>query len=66
MRSASFLFFLVFLLSAAPIYAKPAMWFVWESKADGKKVCKQTSPGADWKKVSGPYPNARCVRLIVK
>jgi hypothetical protein len=41
--------------------AKPAPWYEWRSKVDGRQTCRQVSPGEGWEKVSGPYRDARCL-----
>jgi len=60
------LFLALFILMVANVYGKPAPWYQWESKVDGKRVCKQTTPGPDWKVVAGPFPDARCIKQIVR
>ncbi|AVR96395.1 hypothetical protein [Pseudoduganella armeniaca] len=40
--------------------AAPAPWWLWESVTNGSKVCAQTSLGPGWRKLLGPYRDARC------
>lgn len=40
--------------------AKPAPWYKWRSRLDGRQTCRQVSPGEGWEKVSGPYKDASC------
>lgn len=42
--------------------ALPAPFYLWQSKLNGSLVCAQNSPGWNWTRFSGPYPNARCGR----
>jgi hypothetical protein len=40
--------------------ARPAPWYLWQCRLDGKTVCFQTSPGEGWVRVDGPFSDARC------
>ena len=40
--------------------AAPMPFYKWQSKADGRYACQQTSPGAGWQKVGGPFRDAGC------
>ncbi|MFV0370570.1 MAG: hypothetical protein ACK5JI_02845 [Azonexus sp.] len=40
--------------------AKPAAWHLWMSRADGRLICRQVSPGPGWQLLRGPYRDARC------
>ena len=55
------------LLAAASlaVFAKPAPWYQWRSKADGALACSQTPLGPGWERAAGPYRDARCEKLIV-
>ena len=46
---------------ALPATARPAPWYEWISRLDGKTVCAQTSPGYGWRQGRGPFPDARCI-----
>jgi hypothetical protein len=46
-------------LSAA-LFAAPAPWFKWRSKATGDETCAQTMQG-EWVKISGPFKDSRCL-----
>ena len=48
------------LLTASTLHAAPAAWYWWESQLDARRVCAQTSPGAAWTRVSGPFRDAGC------
>lgn len=56
---------LVLALCCTALLAKPAPWFKWRSKIDGKQVCAQTSLGSGWEKASGPYSDSHCGIPIV-
>ncbi len=58
---------LVLCSSASLSGARPADWYVWQSKLDRTKtLCSQTTPGEGWEKFSGPYLDARCEILRKK
>lgn len=44
-----------------PALSRPAPWYEWISRLDGKVVCAQTSPGYGWRQGRGPFPDARCI-----
>lgn len=49
------------LLFATPVMAKPAGFYVWQSKSTSQRICLQYSPNGDaWIKVNGPYKDANC------
>jgi hypothetical protein len=56
------------LMACAPLLcAEPAPWYQWRSKADGKRVCAQTSLGPGWERAAGPFRDSRCEkRFLVK
>jgi len=47
---------------ALAVQAQPAPWHKWQSKLNGAEVCAQTSPGAGWTYLSGPYKDVNCTR----
>jgi hypothetical protein len=47
-------------LYALSAWAGNAAWFRWESRIDGRMVCAQSSPGAGWRQLAGPYRDAAC------
>jgi hypothetical protein len=47
-------------LSALPALSAPAPWWLWESVSNGGKVCAQHPLGPGWRKLLGPYRDARC------
>lgn len=64
---APFLLFLTLsVVSVLPetAQAKPAPWYLWQSRLDGKFLCLQTTPGDGWVRVGGPYGSAQCRRYI--
>ncbi len=60
----SFLLLFLAFAFALPALARPAPWFKWRSRADGRIVCVQTSPGAGWVQIAQPYREARCERPL--
>jgi hypothetical protein len=51
---------LALLMACGALPAKPAPWYYWRSKVDGRRVCAQVSPGPGWTRDSGPYEGAMC------
>jgi len=59
------LFCLAALCAALPFAAAaPAPWWLWESVTNGSKVCAQTPLGPGWRKLLGPYRDARCEKPV--
>ena len=52
--------FAIGLLLSMSLAARPAPWFLWKSKLDGKTYCAQASPGDGWEKTGGPFSDAHC------
>lgn len=50
---------------AIQAFAKPAPWYLWESRVDGHRLCHQFDPGDGWVRVSGPFKDARCRLAVV-
>jgi hypothetical protein len=58
---------ILLLACATQLWAAPAPWYQWRSKADGKRVCAQTSLGPGWDRAAGPFRDSRCEkRFLVK
>ncbi len=59
---------LVMLLLLLPVsavaLAKPAPWYLWQSRTDNHYLCIQTTPGPGWQRVSGPYSRAQCNKFL--
>ncbi len=55
-----FAVFIIILILPAMVLAKPAPWYRWYSKLDGKTICRQTSPGKGWVREKTRYLDARC------
>lgn len=51
---------LLSLALAAPAFAAPAPFYLWQSKLDGHYSCAQVQPGEGWLRHSGPYRDAAC------
>ncbi|WP_303787157.1 hypothetical protein [Azovibrio restrictus] len=47
-------------LTAAPLQAAPAPYYLWMSTLDGTRVCSQTPLGEGWRLLGGPYKDSRC------
>jgi len=47
---------------ALPAWAGNAAWYRWESRIEGRIVCAQTSPGAGWRQIAGPFRDAACYK----
>jgi hypothetical protein len=62
-RQFTFLLTLI-LLGLQPSLAEPAYWFKWQSKLNGKMLCKQVSPGEGWQQHAGPFYDAQCRNLV--
>ena len=66
-RIGKFLLLLTMIFVAAqPSFAEPAYWFKWQSKLNGKMICKQVSPGERWQQHAGPFYDAQCRNLVPK
>lgn len=52
------------LLTAVAASAGPAPWWLWESVNGKNRACSQTPLGPGWRKLLGPYKDARCEKLI--
>ena len=52
------------MLGSKALLAEPAYWFKWESKLNGKIICKQISPGEGWQQHAGPFYDAQCRNLV--
>jgi hypothetical protein len=48
------------LLSARPLLAGPAPYYLWMSLVDGSRICTQISPGPGWKQMGGPFKDSVC------
>ncbi len=51
------------LLTALPLAAAPAPWYVWRSRLNGSEHCAQVAPGTGWMRVRGPFRDLRCQPL---
>lgn len=57
---------LLMLSFSLALQARPADWYLWQSKLEDKLLCSQTSPGEGWEKFSGPFADSRCEVLRKK
>jgi hypothetical protein len=60
------LLLLAFVFCSTALLAEPAYWFQWESKFNGKMICKQISPGEGWQQHAGPFYDAQCRKAVPK
>ncbi len=51
-------------LAVQSAWAKPAPWFVYQSKSTGHRICLQADPGKAWQLVSGPYRGPQCQQTV--
>ncbi|MCY1281907.1 hypothetical protein D9M68_356710 [compost metagenome] len=56
--------FLLLSTLAWGVSAAPMPFYAWQSRVDGARVCSQTSPGAGWERVAGPFRDAGCRQPI--
>lgn len=47
-------------LCSSALWADVAAWYKWHSPANDYDICAQTSPGAGWVVVKGPFQDAQC------
>ncbi len=62
MRIALALLACLLTLLAFQALAKPAPWYLWESRIDGQRICLQYPPGDGWRQIGGPFSDIRCSR----
>jgi hypothetical protein len=55
---------LALVLNSSSLQAEPAHWFKWQSKLNGKMICKQVSPGEGWQQHAGPFSDAKCRKPV--
>jgi hypothetical protein len=58
------IFVLTLVLTSPALVAEPAHWFKWQSKLNGKIICKQVSPGEGWQQHAGPFSDAQCRKPV--
>lgn len=51
-------------LAAGATLARPAWWYLYQSRIDGQRACSQTPLGAGWVRIAGPFNDAHCEKLV--
>lgn len=51
-------------LAAASVPARPAWWYLYQSRIDGQRACSQTPIGDGWIQMAGPFKDAHCEKLV--
>jgi hypothetical protein len=51
-------------LAAGAALARPAWWYLYQSRLDGQRACSQTPLGAGWTQIAGPFKDAHCEKLV--
>jgi len=44
--------------------ARPAWWYLYQSRIDGQRACSQSPLGDGWIKMAGPFKDAHCEKLV--
>ncbi len=51
-------------MAAAGAHARPAWWYLYQSRVDGQRACSQTPLGEGWLQMAGPFKDAHCEKLV--
>jgi hypothetical protein len=51
-------------VAAGAALARPAWWYLYQSRIDGQRACSQTPLGEGWVQVAGPFKDAHCEKLV--
>ena len=51
-------------LASSGALARPAWWYLYQSRLDGQRACSQTPLGEAWLKMAGPFKDAHCEKLV--
>lgn len=46
------------------VSARPAWWYLYQSRIDGQRACSQTPLGEGWVQMAGPFKDAHCEKLV--
>jgi hypothetical protein len=55
---------LLAILAATGALARPAWWYLYQSRVDGQRACSQTPMGKGWVQMAGPFKDAHCEKLV--
>lgn len=50
--------------AAGTATARPAWWYLYQSRIDGQRACSQSPLGDGWIKMAGPFKDAHCEKLV--
>jgi len=50
--------------AAGTASARPAWWYLYQSRVDGQRACSQTPLGEGWVQMAGPFKDAHCEKLV--
>jgi len=51
-------------LAGSAALARPAWWYLYQSRVDGQHACSQTPLGEGWVQMAGPFKDAHCEKLV--
>ncbi len=51
-------------MGAGQAFARPAWWYLYQSRIDGQRACSQTPLGKAWIQMAGPFKDAHCEKLV--
>jgi len=51
-------------LATSGALARPAWWYLYQSRIDGQRACSQTPLGKAWIQMAGPFKDAHCEKLV--
>ena len=51
-------------LAGSAALARPAWWYLYQSRVDGQRACSQTPLGEGWVQMAGPFKDAHCEKLV--
>jgi hypothetical protein len=63
-RPATLLLAAVALFGAGAAGARPAWWYLYQSRIDGQRACSQTPLGKGWIQMAGPFQDPHCEKLV--
>jgi hypothetical protein len=51
-------------LASTAALARPAWWYLYQSRVDGQRACSQSPLGEGWVQMAGPFKDAHCEKLV--
>ncbi|MCE3261281.1 MAG: hypothetical protein K0R43_360 [Pseudoduganella sp.] len=64
MKRRTALLLAVATLATGAALARPAWWYLYQSRLDGQRACSQTPLGEGWTQIAGPFKDAHCEKLV--